>query len=317
MAHVQGSDRRLTAYSYANEMVAYRFRETNLVMWQCGDHATPWPLEPHAEAHPEAPTEAHTEATPQRTTLRPTPRLAAMNSDKAAPVSRPSLATINEEMEKVARSVHIPTTPELPLEYARGRIKVLCLQNGINLQQEGCTDIWEYCHNKRQLGHGPGKWWPKGPEAWMYAQCSAYVECWLWGEACGSWETGQPLSHPAYGTWWPVLVGLPCPPPDDDRFAYVCPALAARSCKCWWGHRSRLVLAAYRGPPPPPQRPPPCLPAPPLSTLPHSGSGSAAPTTYVPSSAAPSEVSTAVPSTAEPSSGGRVDPGRADLQEMD
>ena len=50
MAHVQGSDRRLTAYSYANEMVAYRFRHgilyhdsgTNLVMWQCGDHRTPW-----------------------------------------------------------------------------------------------------------------------------------------------------------------------------------------------------------------------------------------------------------------------------------
>ena len=216
-----------------------------------------------------------------------------------------SLPTIHEEMEKVALAVQIPTTPEIPLEYARGRIKTLCLQNGINLQQQGCADIWEYCRNKRQLGHGAGQWWPKGPEAWMFAQCSAYVECWLWAEACGSWETGQPLSHSAYSKWWPVLVGLPCPPPDDDRFAYVCPALAARSSKCWWGHRTRLVLAASRGPPPPPQRPPPraAPPLPPLPppTLQRSGSGSAAPT-YVPSSAAPSEVSTAVPSTQEPSS---------------
>ena len=155
---------------------------------------------------------------------------------------------------KSARTVlrHIRTDPSFNLHFETQRQAHICCQMGINLRALGCSNLWEYCRMHRQRGN----WKPKGGAGWEFHECMAFVDCWLWGDGRNSHETSTPVRSGVPGVWWPVVVGLPYPPPHDILFPYACPALAPGN-KCWKVHISRLVQVV----PPPPVEPPPSSPS--------------------------------------------------------
>ena len=155
---------------------------------------------------------------------------------------------------KSARTVlrHIRTDPSFNGHFETQRQAHICFQMGINLRALGCSNLWEYCRMHRQRGN----WKPKGGAGWEFHDCMAFVDCWLYGDGRNSHETSTPVRSGVPGVWWPVVVGLPYPPPHDLLFPYVCPALAPGH-KCWKVHISRLVRLV----PPPPVEPPPSSPS--------------------------------------------------------
>ena len=160
---------------------------------------------------------------------------------------------------KSARTVlrHIRTDPSFNGHFETQRQAHICCQMGINLRALGCSNLWEYCRMHRQRGN----WKPKGGAGWEFHDCMAFVDCWLYGDGCNSHETSTPVRSGVPGVWWPVVVGLPYPPPHDLLFPYVCPALAPGH-KCWKVHISRLVRLVPPPPvPPPPVEPPPSSPS--------------------------------------------------------
>ena len=113
-------------------------------------------------------------------------------------------------------------------EFEKQRQTCICNQVGINLQNEGCDNLWEYCRKKRRSG----AWAPKHGTAREFGNCVEYVDAWLFGDGLNSGETASPMTPGAPGLWWPVVVGLPCPPPTNLVFPYVCPALAPGRVRC-------------------------------------------------------------------------------------
>lgn len=154
---------------------------------------------------------------------------------------------------------HIRTDTSFNGHFETQRQAHICRQMGINLRALGCSNLWEYCRMHRQRGN----WWPKGGAAWEFHESMAFVDCWLYGDGCNSYETSTQVRSGVPGVWWPVVVGLPYPPPRDLLFPYACPALAPGR-KCWKVHISRLVQPV----PPPPVEPPPSSPSPPVAPPP-------------------------------------------------
>ena len=161
--------------------------------------------------------------------------------------------------------------PNAELENARALH--ICRTNCINLEAEGCENLWEWCRKRRQSGSRT----PKGQAAREFCQCMEFADCWLYGYGSSSTETSLPLEVASGGQRWPVVVGLPYPAPSNKSFPYVCPALAPGR-QCWHVHMSRLVVV----------RPPLPVNSPPTASVSMS-SNSAVPS-------APSSASSAPPS---------------------
>ena len=135
-----------------------------------------------------------------------------------------------KQMEQALNDTEAWPLSDMDPAYAQGRSNVICRDSHIDLQMEKATDLWHYCHLKR----GPA-WWPKGAEAWTYAEACLFVEVWLFCWGCASGESGRPLRAGEGGTWWPVLVALPLDGlPENGVLTYTCPALAAVCNKCWY-----------------------------------------------------------------------------------
>ena len=135
-----------------------------------------------------------------------------------------------KQMDKALTDIEAWPVMSMDPAYECGRCNVICRDCHINLKAENVDDLWAYCAMKR----GPS-WRPRGDEAWAYASGVLYVEVWLYSWGCSSSESGRPLRAGEGGTWWPVLVALPLDGlPEDGVLTYTCPALAARSSKCWY-----------------------------------------------------------------------------------
>ena len=112
-------------------------------------------------------------------------------------------------------------------EYAMWRLGSLCFQNGINLEKEGCTDLWDYMRKRRGL-----RWQPRGWEAHGFYACQYKVDAWLFSGGCDKRDTQQPYNGSDWGQWWPVVVAFVDPQGDDTMF-FTCPSLARNCERCW------------------------------------------------------------------------------------